>query len=98
MSVDNYYNLSLLEVFAKRVGYYQRLELEYYLPMRKVYTIIHNAHAKYPKTEVELIPLSIDEKLKNNRLQELEENRDEINEWIAKQQRRGVLTNKIAEA
>ena len=93
MSVDDYYNLSLLEMTAKRIGYFERVEIEHFAPTRIVATLIHNAHARSPKTPQQLMPLNLDRKIVEKKRAYMDEHVEELRAWSNK-----WPGNKIGEA
>ena len=81
LSVDEFYNLSLLEAFVIREGYYKRLELEHLAPARLILTMIHNANSPTQKTAQQLLPLSFDEDYKDINWQNIHDHADELKAW-----------------
>lgn len=84
MSIDDFYNLSLLEMTAKRIGYFERVEMEHFAPTRIVATLIHNAHAKHGKTPQQLMPLNLDRKATRNKIRYMDEHAEELAAWANK--------------
>lgn len=81
MPLEHYYNLSLLEAFAIREGYFQRVEIEQIAPARRIMELIHNAHYKPAKSASELWPLSFDHEARENAYDIIHANADEIKAW-----------------
>lgn len=81
MPIEHYYNLSLLEAFVKREGYYQRVEIECLAPARIVATIIRNAHSRDNVSVTQFMPLSIDQTARDDAYEYIKANADAIYAW-----------------
>ena len=81
MSLEDYHNLSLLEMTAKRVGYFERVEMEHLAPTRILATLIYNSNSKHGKTPQQLMPLNLDRKARDNKKRYMDEHAEDLKQW-----------------